>query len=213
MEGAAPHNQIDAEVAAGMGHPDNGPRLQVEDSSMALWTIPWILFCECFKTSNSESIHTILVLSPQFCSVCFLYLFMEGLCVQFVWEWKFPPGLLLRALLSDQQLAQMHKVFAQSFWYANGGKVQHIFLNQHYCILTQSYGSRIVRYLQLSLRSKACMRLHAECTMCITTYFPRYCMRAFEVGSCMWLYSSAKKNMSAICSTWPWLYRETPITS
>ncbi|CAK9870679.1 unnamed protein product [Sphagnum jensenii] len=36
MEGAAPHNQIDAEVAAGMGHPDNGPRLQVEDSSMAL---------------------------------------------------------------------------------------------------------------------------------------------------------------------------------
>jgi hypothetical protein len=38
-------------------------------------------------------------------------------------------------------------------------------------------------------------------------------MRAFEVGSCMWLYSSAKKKMSAICSTWPWLYRETPITS
>jgi hypothetical protein len=38
-------------------------------------------------------------------------------------------------------------------------------------------------------------------------------MRAFEVGLCMWLYSIAKKNMSAICSTWPRLYRETPITS
>ncbi|XP_024391975.1 zinc finger C2H2 protein ECU02_0310 [Physcomitrium patens] len=29
MEGPAPHNQIDAEVAAGMGTPDNGPKLRV----------------------------------------------------------------------------------------------------------------------------------------------------------------------------------------
>ncbi|KAH8955292.1 hypothetical protein BDL97_08G129000 [Sphagnum fallax] len=36
MDGAAPHNQIDAEVAAGMGRPDNGPRLQVEDPAMTL---------------------------------------------------------------------------------------------------------------------------------------------------------------------------------
>ncbi len=36
MDGAAPHNQIDAEVAAGMGRPDNGPRLQVEDPAMIL---------------------------------------------------------------------------------------------------------------------------------------------------------------------------------
>lgn len=29
MEGPAPHNQVDAEVAAGMGTPDNGPRLRI----------------------------------------------------------------------------------------------------------------------------------------------------------------------------------------
>lgn len=44
MDGAAPHNQIDAEVAAGMGRPDNGPRLQVEDPAMTLWTMTWILW-------------------------------------------------------------------------------------------------------------------------------------------------------------------------
>ncbi len=36
MDGAAPHNQIDAEVAAGMDRPDNGPRLQVADPAMTL---------------------------------------------------------------------------------------------------------------------------------------------------------------------------------
>ncbi|KAG0620816.1 hypothetical protein M758_4G246700 [Ceratodon purpureus] len=29
MEGPAPHNQTDAEVAAGMGVPDNGPKLRI----------------------------------------------------------------------------------------------------------------------------------------------------------------------------------------
>jgi hypothetical protein len=31
-----------------MGRPDNGPRLQVEDPAMTLWTMTWILwFKEC----------------------------------------------------------------------------------------------------------------------------------------------------------------------
>lgn len=37
MEGPAPHNQIDAEVAAGMGVPDNGPKLRIgEGLAMAM---------------------------------------------------------------------------------------------------------------------------------------------------------------------------------
>lgn len=32
MDGAAPHNQIDAEMAAGMECPDNGPRLRLSKS-------------------------------------------------------------------------------------------------------------------------------------------------------------------------------------
>ncbi|KAG6557475.1 hypothetical protein Mapa_000748 [Marchantia paleacea] len=32
MKGAAPHNQVDADVAAGMGRPDNGPKLRESSS-------------------------------------------------------------------------------------------------------------------------------------------------------------------------------------
>jgi len=45
MAGPAPHTQLDAELAAGMGMPDNGPKL------MSMWTLfgslflYWILLC------------------------------------------------------------------------------------------------------------------------------------------------------------------------
>ena len=31
MQGEAPHSQLDAEMAAGMGKPDNGPSLRLSD--------------------------------------------------------------------------------------------------------------------------------------------------------------------------------------
>lgn len=37
MMGPAPHTQLDAELAAGMGMPDNGPKL------MAMWVFHWVL--------------------------------------------------------------------------------------------------------------------------------------------------------------------------
>lgn len=36
MNGDAPHNQVDADMAAGMGAPDHGPRLRTEGVAMAL---------------------------------------------------------------------------------------------------------------------------------------------------------------------------------
>ncbi|KAH7292797.1 hypothetical protein KP509_29G086200 [Ceratopteris richardii] len=36
MQGDAPHTQLDAELAAGMGEPDNGPSLRVRDVAMGL---------------------------------------------------------------------------------------------------------------------------------------------------------------------------------
>ncbi|CAM6126441.1 unnamed protein product [Calypogeia fissa] len=39
MKGAAPHTQVDAEVAAGKGRPDNGPKLR--DSSNVVPMMDW----------------------------------------------------------------------------------------------------------------------------------------------------------------------------
>lgn len=36
LQGDAPHSQLDAEIAAGMGKPDNGPTLRVNDMVMGL---------------------------------------------------------------------------------------------------------------------------------------------------------------------------------
>ncbi|MCO5559508.1 hypothetical protein L7F22_013109 [Adiantum nelumboides] len=36
MKGDAPHSQLDADLAAGMGRPDNGPSLNMKDVAMGL---------------------------------------------------------------------------------------------------------------------------------------------------------------------------------
>ncbi|KAL3694908.1 hypothetical protein R1sor_008559 [Riccia sorocarpa] len=36
MKGAAPHTQLDAELAAGMGRPDNGPKLRESSSAIPM---------------------------------------------------------------------------------------------------------------------------------------------------------------------------------
>jgi len=50
MSGPAPHTQLDAELAAGMGKPDNGLKLMSMWRNLFLVLVP--CFC-CYRTSEA----------------------------------------------------------------------------------------------------------------------------------------------------------------